>query len=242
MPNEPETEPVPVPCLICGQPVVLNLPPEGDMFRDAWERTARKNAVHDACQDRQRLKLESAKILEAENHKLSSWQAFCPDEFKKNLDPKFHGYNAANFNKVMGWRYGERGLRVSGQAGRCKTRFIWKLLEREWQAGRSMTAHTHAHFRQTVTALAASDQRQLLTFVASCAAPDILFLDDLGKGRSTPAAEEIMFDLLDSRMAHCRPTLFTYDMQLDAIEAQITQAYQQGFMRRVLEKTDLVEF
>jgi DNA replication protein DnaC len=70
----------------------------------------------------------------------------------------------------------------------------------------------------------------------------ILFLDDLGKGRSTPASEEAFFELLNVRLVKCLPTLFTTDLAVERIEAGFSDEYSRGILRRILERVDLIEF
>jgi hypothetical protein len=240
--TDTDTDPVPMLCNICHVPVLAVLPPEGTQYRPSLERTARTRIVHDACFDAEAGKRRAAEILLRESERLTSWQTLCPLEYRKPLDWKFKGANRSLLSKVLAWTYGERGLLVSGDNGHCKTRFLWQLLRREWDAGRGIIEQAHAGFRMTVTALAASDQRRLLDWLAELAKVEILFIDDLGKGRATPASEEGIFNLLDARMRACLPILFTTDMALDRIEAGFSDDYARGVMRRILERCEQIEF
>jgi DNA replication protein DnaC len=233
---------VPVKCKLCHLPMVVELPDECEPYRGALERTARMVAVHDACYDIWQGKSKAAKILADETAKLTSWKTLCPPEFQKPIDWSRKAANRSNLNKILAWTCGEKGLLVLGESGKCKTRFVWKLLEREWTAGRTMAVHTHTKFRATVSALASGDQQQAVNFASALAKTEILFIDDLGKGRATPASEEAFFDLLDKRMTDCRPTLFTSDLTLNQIEQHFSDEYSRGLMRRILERTEQVQF
>lgn len=236
------SELVVVKCKLCHLPMTVELPDESEPYRPALERTARMVAVHDACFDKWEGQIKAAKMLEAEIARLTSWQTLCPVEYQKPIDWNRKAANRGNLTKVMAWVFGERGLLISGDSGKCKTRFMWKLLEREWHANRTMAAHTHTNFRMMVSALFSNDQQKAVNFIAGLAKVQTLFIDDLGKGRATPASEEAFFNLLDCRMSTCLPTLFTTDLSLDAIEAHFTDEYSRGLMRRILERTEHVQF
>lgn len=243
--NEPfEVETVPILCRICKTPVAVELPAEGSFFREPLERLARAplGVVHNECYDQQTATLEAAAILERENRRLTSWKTLCPPEFQKSLRWKDTKATRANLNKVLNWTYGERGLLVWGDNGLCKTRFMWRLLEREWNAGRTMAAHMHGQWRQMVTTLTFGDQGRALSFIESLAKTEILFIDDLGKGRATPASEEAFFDLLDSRMRFCRPTLFTSNLNAESLDRHFSTEFAGSIQRRIIDRCDVVEF
>jgi hypothetical protein len=194
------------------------------------------------CADAREGKLAAAKIMASETARITSWQTLCPPEYQKDIEWSRKWAKRENLAKLTDWKFGERGLLVSGDNGHCKTRFMWKLMQREWNLGRTMNGLTHIGFRQRVTALAASDQAQMLAYVAALAKTQVLFLDDLGKGRATPASEEAFFELLNVRLVKRLPTLFTTDMTVERIEAGFSDDYNRGIMRRILERTDQITF
>lgn len=237
-----QTEIIPIPCRICKQPVPVVLPEESCEYRGTLERVARLTVTHNTCFDQNQARIKAASLLLAENAKLTSWKSFCPVEFQKEIDWRKSGANRTNLNKVLSWTFGEKGLLVRGGNGKCKTRFMWRLLEREWNMGRTIIAHAHTHFRELVSSLASSDQVRLISFVNSLNKAQILFIDDLGKGRSTPASEEVFFDVLDCRMRNCKPTLFTMDISVEALHAQFSSEYGLALIRRIIERCDEIEF
>jgi len=242
VPPPQETELALVTCQICHGPVAVEIPSESELFHDDLLKVAKVCAVHDVCYDRNEAQLQAARILKAEQDKLCSWKTLCPPEYQKPIDWSFKAAKRVNLTKLMAWTWGERGLLVTSGPGECKTRFMWKLLEREWDHGRTIAAVTHAGLRLNITALASADQAKCLSWVSDLNKVEILFVDDLGKGRATPASEEVFFNLLDSRMIACRPTLFTSDMTLDRIENVFSDDYSRGMMRRILERTEQIGF
>ena len=237
------TDLVPVRCCECGNMFAVEIPTEGGDAHDQLDRMARSGKVRcNVCADAVEGKVKAAKIMAAENARLTSWQTLCPPEYQKDIEWGRKWAKHENMTKLEAWQFGERGLLVSGDNGHCKTRFMWKMLLREWNFGRTMNGLTHIDFRQTVTALAASDQRQMLEYVSALGAVQILFLDDLGKGRSTPASEEAFFELLNARLVKCLPTLFTTDLSVERLEAGFSDDYQRGLIRRILERCDQITF
>lgn len=236
------TELVPVRCQLCKMPVAVEIPTEGEFFHEPILRVARLTAVHDACGDRHDNEIKAAEIMTRETAKLCSWKTLCPPEYQKPIEWRYKSANRTNLNKVLAWQYGERGLLIYGEPGTCKTRFIWKLLEREWNNGRTMAMQSHTGFRQTVSALASADQQRMVNWIGGLIKVEILFLDDLGKGKSTPASEEAFFELIDSRMTMKRPVLFTSDMTTERIEGHFGEDYARGLMRRILERTEAIQF
>lgn len=240
--TESPTELIPIPCRICKAPVAVELPPEDSPYRATLERTARLAVVHDECLDRHRAVLKAAQLLANESARLTSWNTLCPAEYRKPIDWKKKAANRASLEKVMAWTYGERGLFVHGQPGRCKTRFVWQLLAREWDKGRAMSAHLHSELRALLTAVASAEQARFLSFIQNLSRVPLLFIDDLGKGRSTPASEEALFDVLDYRFRNCLPTLFTSEWSLKQLEAHFSEEYCRGLARRIGERCQEIEF
>ena len=237
----------PVKCMSCGRLFAVEIP--GDDFQDTrladlirqFARQARISC--NQCGDAHEGEIKAAKIIGAETAKQTSWQTLCPDEYKKEIDWKFKGAIRVNLEKVMAWNYGPKGLFVHGLNGKCKTRFMWRVLSREWNHHcRSIVWHGHGAFRIAASALAGSDVKQFKLWLDRSIAADILFMDDFGKGRSTPAGDDAMFALLDARMSRNLPVMYTTDLSLERLQNQFADEYSNGIMRRALQETDLVEF
>ena len=139
-------------------------------------------------------------------------------------------------HEVMDWKFGEKGLFVWSRTGKCKTRFMFKMLEHEHKAGRSIGAWAHGDLRARMTEIA-SGEGSLPKFINALLKLDILLVDDLGKGRQTPAAEEAFFALIDGRARMCRPTLFTSNAPLPEAKKAFSAEYQEPLYRRIHDKT-----
>ena len=238
---EEESEVVATTCKLCGKPVGILLPHEDNEFRPHFERLL-KMAVHDVCLDKFRANQMAVKVLAAEQARMAAWETICPQEFRKELNTRKKGFNQDKLDAVMRWKFKEVGLRLEGKSGLCKTRFMFKLLEREHQEGRKVGAWMHAEMRAAVTAMAAGDQSGLNQFLNTLLKLDILFIDDLGKGRRTPASEEIIYAIIDGRAKLCRPVMFTSNLPLKMILETFGEDYREPLLRRIEDKTTLIEF
>ncbi|MFZ0616291.1 MAG: ATP-binding protein [Chthoniobacterales bacterium] len=114
--------------------------------------------------------------------------------------------------EVEDYRFGAIGLAFVGKSGAGKTRAMLTLLERLAGEGRTVQWLT-----ATDLSFMAGDQfsddpqerhnaKETLRRVRRV---DVVFLDDVGKGRMTDRAESELFDILDTRTREGRPTLWT---------------------------------
>lgn len=238
MPDTPEV--VSFECQLCHKPLLLRLPPENDEYRELFEKVARIT-VHNECKKAEQDRAIALKALNREMSRLQDWTKICPEEFRKEIRPGSRGFNRPRLDAVLVWEYGEKGLYIHGPSGLCKTRCMFQLLDRENKCGRTVGAWMHGNLRALFTAMASGDGN-LNRFVDELLALDIVFIDDLGKGRQTPAAEEAFFALLDGRARKCRPTMFTSNLNPLAASRQFSEEFRDSFLRRLEDKTVTMEW
>lgn len=239
------TEILPVTCHICkdpSNPVKCLIPGEDEMYRDQIEHIAKLGAVHDHCQDGRAAAIKARELDRHNQKKMETWETMCPKDFQKVINPRFKGYNAQKEEQVCRWIYDAMGMLLTGPSGRCKSRFAWAVLKREYDGGRTVEGWTHSDFRLTFTAYASSDMVRAADFCTKLAHLDLLLLDDLGKGRRTPASEEALFTIIDARARANRPTIYTMNTALDVFGAQISEEYREPILRRIHEHTARIEF
>jgi len=232
-----ESEQVVYACTKCGKPILIVLPGEDSPYRKMFESLARSTAVHNECADRIRAERRSANILAVTKENLARWHTICPNEFQKPLNVKEKGYNDARLKKILSWQFGPIGLRVIGPSGKCKTRFMFQLLEREFNAGRKVGAWAHGDLRAQISALASGDSAAVVAFLTELVRLDILLIDDLGKGRCTPAAEEHIYTLIAGRARENRPTHYTANVTIEEFSLQLSSEYREPTTRRIVETT-----
>lgn len=188
-------------------------------------------------------KREAAEALVRE--KQEAWERLCPEEFREPWDWAKCRAPKAEVLKVLNWKYQKRGLFLLGDTGHCKSRAIWKLLEKLYlEQGKKMIVLTGTQFANQAAA-AYGDCATAEAWTKKLARVDLLFVDDLGK-RWTPSTEEAAFDIVDRRTAAQLPIFITsnYDAeQLAAISAgrgggRVAADMVTPLFRRILDYTD----
>lgn len=242
----PGTASLTVACRICGGPLTLDAPiadettDSGKMLAAIVSRCS-KIACHDACMEDANLRKLNDELMQQVEERNKRWLTICPPEFRQQID--FKRANRALHDKIVGWQFGARGILAHGATGRCKTRFMFKLCEREFAEGRSITVVTHIEFRQMATRAAQNDPllnvRRLMDMMTKCA---ILFIDDLGKGNNTPAAEETLFAVVDYRTRFNKPMLFTTNERLETLGARLSDDRSAPILRRIVDSVETIAF
>lgn len=229
---------VTVECAICHQPVTVQVP-IAPVF---GLNLANFRITHNECLDKKRSKERTDQLLLESEKRLASFERMCPPEFLKKLNENAPGYNHKMRWAVAGWVYNPKGLLLIGPSGRCKTRFAWKLLQAEHNRGRTVAGITHVEFRAKISALASSDIKSAWKFMESIEGVDLLLLDDLGKGRRTPAAEEALFLMIDKRVEKNLPTIYTMNTSLEVFSANLSDEYREPLLRRIQDNTTQIDF
>lgn len=245
IPPQANTDLVLVTCHIChdkAKPVKCVVPGEDERFREEVERVANGAAVHNHCLDAYHDALKAKQFALFNEKKMASWDVMCPKNFRQPINARFKGYNAQKEEAVCRWIYDACGLLLIGPSGRCKSRFAWKILQREFDGGKTVGGWTHSDFRMTITALASAEMVQATNFCTKLARLDLLLLDDLGKGRRTPASEEALFTIIDARAREMRPTIYTMNTALQVFAAQLSEEYREPILRRITEHTARIDF
>lgn len=238
--------PIDTACNICGGPIRLMMP---EVARGQWDAAVSglvRMAVHDECyrhrlnEDKKRERAEqvAAQVVKRNEY----WTGICPPEFQKELDFTDPACKKSNFDKVMAWKFGAKGLMIHGRSGRCKTRFLYKLLYREFINCRKIMAMRHQQFRMTISLLASNNQENLAKLMARLVSTDILFLDDLGKGTLTPASEEALSEVIDFRTSYDRPIFFSTNDDFTSLKTRLSPDRGEPIIRRILDKCEVIHF
>jgi len=128
----------------------------------------------------------------------------CP-ELYRDTDPQRLPEAAG---RVLDYAYGPKGLLVHGESGRGKTRAMWLLIRRlHVEDGRSLAFRDALEF--TEEAVAAYRLNNARSWAERMTAAQVLFLDDLGKGRITQRVGEGLFAVVDRRAQRRKPTFIT---------------------------------
>jgi hypothetical protein len=159
---------------------------------------------------------EHAQALERDRHltaKLSeAWERICPPLFRDTELSRLPCSQSAK-EAVLGWQFGPRGLLIGGPPRLGKTRLVYLLLSRlHHLERRKISALTATTFSHHVSARFAEGGGKGESFIDELAAVQVLFIDDIGKGRLTERVEAEFFHVIDTRSAHLRPTILTTNL------------------------------
>jgi DNA replication protein DnaC len=137
-----------------------------------------------------------------------------------------------------------------GMTGRCKSRMAFlyasELVERmtdcripsfafvaSYEIGDAVTRQYGGDFQQK------DEARRFLDKLRDA---DVLLIDDLGKGRLTPAVASELFALIDYRHAHLAATIWTSNSSPEAIAAGLPEDMAGPFAGRIVESSKIFTF
>lgn len=168
-----------------------------------------------------------------------AWHAVCPAAYVET-DVNHAKFPKACYEKsVRGWRFGGRGLILTGKTGGGKSRSMFLLLRRlVLKEGRSCRVFFCEQWSEFVAqhcqgdAEAMDARRELQTV-------DLLVFDDLFAERMTERAESLLLSTLDMRLRESKPVLIT-TMHTGASVKFFDQARGAAVLRRLREGCEIV--
>lgn len=236
------------PCPICGKPVLHVIPPEAAKLKDMLMKLA-KTAVHEHCAT-----WEAKKANErAEHEKLvlrtQEWGGICPPLFQDTDEERLRKETRGKLDAVLKWRFGSTGLLLHGPTRTGKTRTAYAVLKREFAKDRAIGAMSHAEFTMKVMTMQGADnQWRLQKWCDVLRRLDILFIDDLGKGKLAradgggSAAEEVLFHVFEERTKAQMPTFWTTEHKSDELRTRLSFERCDAFLARLREFSLSVAF
>jgi DNA replication protein DnaC len=195
------------------------------------------------CDDCDRKQVEQAK-LEAIAAKRQGahnefWGAF-PHMYAETIPEKLEAPLRAAIEK---YSVNPKGLAFVGKSGTGKSRAMVLLLERLFHQTRSI-----AFLKATKLTAIASDQFSDDIQVRQGAREDIrkarstklLYIDDLGKGRMSATAEELLFAILDERSENLLPTFWTSNSRGADLHRMFSNDRADAIIRRLVDFTKII--
>lgn len=227
-------------CATCGQQfqaVFTTYPGLGECF-------AQLHCL--ACQETMRLKNEEAERSREAEARRKQWAELCPPEFSSieeggETDPNRLRLEQPKFSEALSWRFGKTGLLLIGPSGTCKTRVAWRIVRREFEAGRKVMA-MKAHGFGIECVERRTGKGGFLGWYQSLVRVPLLFIDDLGKGKFTDDVESHFFGLIDERTEHGRPLIITSNSTGNALKARMSEDRGEPIIRRLREYCQTVVF
>jgi DNA replication protein DnaC len=177
-----------------------------------------------------------------ENRRERLWLAMCPDDFH-DTERRRLPCSAAVIQRVLAHPIRIRSLRLSGPTGSGKTRLAWELLHPEFNNGAKITAFDAGEFGAKASGAYRDGIEE--EFFASLMKPDILFLDDIGKGRLTARVVEALFTIIDRRGNARKAILATMNYTIEALRTkmlteQIDPETTEALLRRIQDRFEVI--
>jgi DNA replication protein DnaC len=121
--------------------------------------------------------------------------------------------------RVTAWEYGPKGLLLHGESRTGKTRSAWLLLRRLFDEKRSIMAWDGIGWFFEV-GRAFRDIEHADKWLSIIAKVDVLFLDDIFRGRMTDAQDMALWGVIERRMSSGKPCIVTTNATGETLEAR----------------------
>lgn len=142
------------------------------------------------------------------------WEQVCPRMYRLTTEggmTELEKLKASvpQFDEIVGHPFGFRGLILRGNTGAGKTRTMFRLLRRyhETKPRPRIVALSAGEFDRG--ARDAAGAFTLTRWFESIAEADVLLIDDIGKGKWTPATAGQFWEVVDARSKAARPIFLT---------------------------------
>ena len=163
------------------------------------------------------------------------WQAICPPRFRDTVIEKLpcpeRSMQALRHDFTSG-----QGLNLWGVPSSGKSRTMYLIIHALFFKGEAVKVFTPMDFMAELESRAYHHG----TWIKQIARYDVVAFDDLDKLALTAPQEKALFALLDSRMTHRRPCVFTHNSTAQKLEL----AFKTGpaLTRRIREFTESIHF
>jgi DNA replication protein DnaC len=190
------------------------------------------------CKDCSAVRYEAAKREVEEREKRELWEDFwdrVPPLFQDTAVKRLH----ADLQAVsLGWQYQAKGVGLVGVSGAGKTRAAVLIAERLWPELRSLCFLKATKLTRIAADKYSDDGTEkdaAKQAIKSAYRSKLLILDDIGKGRLTPTAEEILFDIIDERSERNLPIIWTSNANAAQLRALLSDDRAAALTRRLSE-------
>ena len=141
------------------------------------------------------------------------WYEICPALYQRT-DPNHPAINQELLANLLEWdpkTADGKGIGLHGPTGGCKTRMMYLLLRKVLYSDTEVQAIRAVDLSRACWEMFGDDVigRKAREALQNMRHAQVLLIDDLGKERFTDRAESELFSLIDDRMMHQKPTLWT---------------------------------
>ena len=205
-------------------------------------RKIRFDSMCDECAEKEQKSYEEKVQRDEQAQRLTAFASLCPPLYQDTDPSRIY---APYVQAIETWQYGPQGLILVGPAGKGKSRAAWMLIKRLMLAGKRCYGVT-----ATQLAKAASEQwhsraeeRNIAEYVLKeCKSASTLLLDDLGKQKFTERAELELFDILEYRTSHKKPTIATSNADGKSFRQMLSEDRGEPILRRLQQFSTTIHY
>jgi DNA replication protein DnaC len=205
-------------------------------------RKLRFNNLCDECAEKEQKRYEEQQEKDEAASRLMAFTSMCPPLYQDTDPARIY---APYVQAVDSWQFGPQGLILVGPAGKGKSRAAWMLIKREMLAGRrcyGVTATQLAKFAADQWHSRAEERNIAEYVMKECKSCSILLLDDLGKQKFTERAELELFDILEYRTSHKKPTIATSNSDGKSFRQMLSEDRGEPILRRLHQFSTTIHY
>ena len=186
---------------------------------------------------------QEARETQAEREERELW-----DGFWSKIPPLFRDTNMSRLPEALqkaveGWHFGPKGLGLIGASGAGKTRAAAFIARRVWPEIRSLCFLKATKLTRMAAEKYSDDPKEkdaAKQAINAAYKSKLLILDDIGKGRLTPTAEEMLFDIVDERSERGLPIIWTSNASGQQLRDMLSDDRGSALTRRLAEFSEIV--
>ena len=186
---------------------------------------------------------QTAKEEQAKREERELW-----DDFWSKVPPLFKDTDVTLLPDALqklseGWQWGPKGLGLIGASGAGKTRAACLIARRVWPELRSLCFLKATKLTRMAADKYSDDPREkdaAKQVINAAYRSKLLILDDIGKGRLTPTAEEMLFDIVDERSERGLPIIWTSNASGKQLREMLSEDRASALTRRLAEFSEIV--
>jgi DNA replication protein DnaC len=177
---------------------------------------------------------------------IAAWDEQTPAEFREPLQIDRLPTNPQIIQAALSWRPSQtptHSLLLAGPSRSGKTRILYALARSLVANNISVTLIPMDRFALWARLHSSEGSKSEADWITHLATVNVLILDDLGKGRLTPTAEDALFASIRERHAHRRPTLISTQENRSTLASKFhDQASAVAIIERILETSTQLRF
>jgi DNA replication protein DnaC len=178
---------------------------------------------------------------------VARWSDACPPDLAETdwNDPRIVA-NAAEHQKIKGWKYQRMGILATGPSGLGKSRSMWALMKSLAEEGRDIRYYSAAQWFSNLDNQIKYGRDDAMGWVTAVAKAPIVFIDDYGQeavqANKQEWAASWFFQFLDLRLGQALPLFITTNLDAKQMAGGATAVRSNPLIRRILELCDPVKF